>query len=124
MNKAMELIATERQRQIETEGWTPEHDDDHDLGELAGAAAAYALQAACELHPIGDALDVGYIPDGWCWDPQWWKPKGPVRDLVRAGALIVAELERLERAGMDITHENHDPVREPISDTDPASSEV
>jgi len=27
----------------------------------------------------------------------WWKPKGPRRDLIRAAALIVAEIERIDR---------------------------
>lgn len=33
----------------------------------------------------------------WPWSREWWKPKNPRRDLVKAGALIVAEIERLDR---------------------------
>lgn len=39
----VDFIATERQRQLDDEGWTPEHDDIHTLGELAVAGACYAL---------------------------------------------------------------------------------
>jgi hypothetical protein len=83
-NKAIEDIANERQRQIEAEGWTPEHDDQHSSGELADAAACYAR---------GKQMSAV-----WPWDEKWWKP-GPDRrrQLVKAGALIVAEIERLDR---------------------------
>lgn len=86
-------VATERQRQISVEGWMPEHDDYHGLGELAGAGAAYAL-----------ADDFPYkAADIWPWDvgadgKVWWKPTDRRRNMVKAAALIVAEIERLDRA--------------------------
>lgn len=82
-------IATERRRQIETEGWTPEHDDKHAHGEMAAAAACYAV--ACL-----PKLDIA----AWCWpwDASWWKPTNRRRNLVKAGALIAAEIDRLDRA--------------------------
>lgn len=93
----IDLITAERQRQISQEGWTPEHDDEHDPGELCSAGAAYALNAGCVLYPLnGTSLDEP--PDCWMWDKKWWKPKDPLRDLVRAGALIVAEIDKLQRA--------------------------
>lgn len=90
-------IHSERARQIHGEGYTRAHDDAHDAGELSGAAAAYALNAACMLHPLnGTPIEnptlVGFPED---WE---WKPKDPRRDLVRAAALIVAEIERMDRA--------------------------
>lgn len=86
---AIEAIAAERQRQIEVEGWTPEHDDEHDDGALANAAACYA---------VGDDLRRFDGPDGiWPWKASWWKPADRRRNLVKAGALIVAEIERLDR---------------------------
>lgn len=87
-------IAAERRRQIEVEGWTPEHDDLHDCGELAQAAAAYAFHNtdAENFQPAAESL----FPTNW--DADWWKPKNPRRDLIRAAALIVAEIERLDRA--------------------------
>lgn len=84
------------------EGWTPEHDDAHDAGELASAAACYAINAASTLHPydgLGIQLNASGAPEvpWWPWDVSWWKPGEPLRDLVRAGALIAAEIDRLQR---------------------------
>ena len=92
-------IAAERRRQVEEEGWSLEHDDEHDRGELAVAAACYAKHAA----DFRDALENGVTyrtkatPPDWPWDRHWWKPENARRDLIRAGALIVAEIERLDR---------------------------
>jgi len=83
---AMDVLA-ERRRQIEAEGWTPEHDDEHDGGELALAAACYATAS----------------PDGfsdlvqWPWEEEAWKPKDRRRNLIKAAALLLAEIERLDR---------------------------
>lgn len=88
------LIAEERRRQIEQEGWTPEHDDEWDRHQLVGAAVCYALEGIAlpaEMKRRIDRL--------WCWSAEWWKPKDRIRDLVRAGALIAAEIDRLQRAG-------------------------
>jgi hypothetical protein len=83
----IELIAAERRRQIEAEGWTPEHDDAHRNNELARAAAAYALP--------DDYRDC----DHWPWNDSWKPtPDDRIRELVKAGALIVAEIDRLQRA--------------------------
>lgn len=80
-----ELIAAERQRQVEAEGWTPEHDDEHDNGELARAAAVYTMP---ELHD-----------EWWPWSEGWYRPGTPIRELTKAGALIAAEIDRRLRAG-------------------------
>lgn len=88
-------IAAERQRQIEQEGWTPEHDDEHGNWEMAAAAAAYAFSAATYGRYLA-ADPLGF----WPWDVSWWKPKGPREDLVRAGALIAAEIDRMDRAAL------------------------
>lgn len=79
-------IANERLRQIEVEGWTPEHDDLHSTQELAFAAACYATADA------GDPP-----PAVWPWDLSWWKPASRRRNLEKAGALIAAELDQLIR---------------------------
>jgi hypothetical protein len=102
-------IAAERQRQISKEDWTPEHDDSHRGGELAIAAGWYALNSPFVRHPecIGDPADgrheahrlfAGETAMHWPWSREWWKPKDSRSDLVRAAALIVAEIERLDRA--------------------------
>jgi hypothetical protein len=90
-------IAAERQRQIIQEGWTPEHDEEHDAGQLAAAGAAYAMNAADQLHPYSQGDGKNQPPLCWPWSGEWWKPKDPLRDLVRAGALIAAEIDRLKR---------------------------
>lgn len=89
---AIDDIAAERQRQIDAEGWTPEHDDEHTDGALAKAAACYA---APRMHADPRiATPIGWPGD---WDFKWWRPTDRRRDLVKAGALIVAEIERLDR---------------------------
>ena len=90
-----ELIAAERQRQMEVEGWTPEHDDEHTLSELSRAAQAYALVASKQA--INPESSTG-MPMQWPWHEDWWKPKDPISNLVKAGALIAAEIDRLKRA--------------------------
>lgn len=85
-------VQAERRRQVEVEGWTPEHDDEHDNGEMALAAASYAAYAHIELS--------GDLPFCWPWDQQWWKPTTTRRDLVKACALGLAEIERLDRAAV------------------------
>lgn len=85
----VDLIAAERARQIAVEGWTPEHDDEHTESEMALAAACYAMTAG--------GYAKGQIPPIWPWSLEWWKPQYGIRDLVRAGALIAAEIDRLQR---------------------------
>jgi hypothetical protein len=85
-------IAIERQRQIEVEGFTSTHDDKHYPGEIALAAACYAIDS----YPGANIESV--IKEIWPWEDRWWKPKGKRRDLIRAAALIVAEIERTDRA--------------------------
>ena len=101
LSPAVLSIIAERCRQVQMLGWTPAHDDEHDAGELAGAASAYAAHASDALHPFsqGDAFRDGTVPDGWCWGTEWWKPGKPMRNLEKAGALIVAEMERMVRQG-------------------------
>lgn len=87
-NPALLDVISERQRQRAVEGWTSEHDDAYQNSELADAAACYAINA----HNQGLST-----PAHWPWAPDWWKQSGPRRDLVKAGALILAEIERIDR---------------------------
>lgn len=90
-----ELIAEERERQINSEGWTPEHDDEHVFGEITSAARAYSKFA--QFQALGLPFRTR-IPMEWPWDDVWWKPsQNPIRNLVKAGALIAAEIDRLQR---------------------------
>ncbi len=90
----IEEIAAERRRQIKDEGWAPEHDDKHTRGEMMTAAMCYFIEAA-----KGNSYRYDGTPDCWPWGADWWKPKDARRNLVRAGALCLAEKERFERAG-------------------------
>jgi hypothetical protein len=79
------LIAAERelQRQI----WSDEHDDGHTDHEIVMAAVSYAM-----FHGVG-------VPQHWPWQDDHWRPTGSdVKDLAKAGALIAAEIDRLQRA--------------------------
>lgn len=90
MIRAITDVMDERQRQIEAEGFTREHDDKNSGHNLTRAAAAYALNGP---YPSDDP------PWFWPWDGKWWKPKYERRDLVRAAALIIARIEQIDRKG-------------------------
>lgn len=116
MKTGAELISEERQRQIEVEGWTPKHDDEHSKNELSLAAIVYA-------YPSPRPIEIKSL---WPWDWSWWKPTIPeltehsngreqagdhipitvsdeawrtahIRDLTKSGALIAAEIDRIQR---------------------------
>lgn len=93
-SKAIQDVIDERQRQINEEGFDAEHDDnENENGQLATAGACYAANAA-------DFVWIGGWPgEVWPWRRGWWKPSTPRRDLVKAAALIIAEIERLDRKG-------------------------
>lgn len=108
----VELIAAERKRQVDKEGWTPEHDDAHTNHELALVAALYA--APIPLFERDEVADGVRFMDPWPWDDGWDKrPRFSdthrlkdaggmgvserIRTLEKAGALIAAEIDRLQR---------------------------
>ena len=64
----------------------------------AGAAILVAAQRRLRLSDLPYAELGKKPPSYWPWEPRWWKPKNPRRDLVRAAALLIAEIERLDRA--------------------------
>lgn len=105
ITRAATDVLAERRRQIEAEGWAPEHDDEHDQGQLSAAAVSYAALACAETF-TGELGDTP-APATWPWDQSWWKPAGPRRNLVKAGALILAEIERMDRASSG-TEASHD----------------
>lgn len=91
MTKAAADVLAERRRQIEAEGYDQAHDDEHAHGELADAAACYALQHGC----LPSGMDI--TGDAWPFEAGSFRPGDRRRDLVKAGALILAEIERLDR---------------------------
>lgn len=82
----VELIAEERKRQIDKEGYNEEHDILETVDSLTRLGIAYAYtgiddrMAAIKVCPVS-------LP--------FFKPKTAERDLVRAGALIAAAIDRL-----------------------------
>ena len=94
IKSGVELIAAERLRQVHEEGYSARHDDEHENDEqLAQAAACYALP--------GRLRDYDHFKGvrGWPWDKKYWKPRADnrVAELIKAGALIAAEIDRLLR---------------------------
>lgn len=97
------LIQEERQRQVNVEEWPPEHDDEHVEAELVSAARAYLWVALCEVQMAAKAEDFRSVPNDWPveWSHEWFKPSDdPIRNLVKAGALIAAEIDRLQRSSI------------------------
>ena len=98
-SRALKLVFAERRRQVEEEGLSFEHDEDVNYnGELALAARCYLAYRS--------EGDLKRVPRLWPWGPDWWKPGyrrpgGRNRDLVKAGALLLAETDRLARYGVD-----------------------
>jgi hypothetical protein len=92
MTAGARLIAEERDRQIAEEGFSEEHDAQHAERQLAGAARAYLYS-----YHTGYKFTPGSWPKGW--DQKLWKVTGDKkRLLVKAGALVAAELDRLLNA--------------------------
>lgn len=89
------VILDERLRQIWEEKFTFEHDDRHNAGELNAAAICYAAVA----HRHYEANTIFMVkPDSWPWGIGTWKPSDDqIKNLVKAGALIAAEIDRLQR---------------------------
>lgn len=81
------LIAAERSRQVLDEKFDSDRDARYAEGELVRAAICYAGYPDIDSDPPPNGL--------WPWSPEWWKPTNRLRDLVKAGALIGAEIDRL-----------------------------
>lgn len=102
-NAARDVLA-ERRRQIEAEGCTTQYDDANPAGVMSVAAVCYATGASNALVlAVGDTSTCP-APVVFPWEDAWWKPTTPRRDLVKAAALILAEIERLDRAADDHQH--------------------
>lgn len=104
----VKIVLAERRRQLQWEGFDHERDDRYTAGELARAAQCYEREPeerkmlrmtpeeyrAPENH--NDSIEV---PESWPWAASWWKTGDRIRDLAKAGALYLAEADRLTRAG-------------------------
>lgn len=111
-------MGKERSRQINKEKWSTKHDDEHTNFEMCTAAACYALNL--DPNNIGIELETTnqieytshkddvvaivsinksyWVRYFWPWAQKWFKPTNPRRDLIKSCALLVAEIERLDRA--------------------------
>lgn len=89
-------VLRERSRQVAHEGYDAAHDDEHDLGELARAGAAYTLMAAAQIYgPNAMILSGSTVP---VWPFEGLPKATDTRQaLVRGAALLLAEIERLDR---------------------------
>lgn len=94
-----ELIAAERKRQIEVEGYTRERDQRWDRGELVDAGRCYFRRGKGH-----DRTPAGAVPEDWPWGPERWKEHDRQRCLIIAGALFVAERERLKAKRLSYEH--------------------
>lgn len=98
-SRGVDLIVEERVRQVREEGFTADHDHHHSSSQLAWAAVAYA--APGQVYRIDTYKDAMHLWDPWPWDDDWDK-RGKfsrLRELVVAGALIAAEIDRRLRNG-------------------------
>ena len=91
MPSGVELIAAERERQVAVEGWTPEHDDAHGDRALAKAAGVYAM-------PFNGSWKETLWPFPEPFKHAERTVAGRIRELSKAGALVAAEIDRLQRA--------------------------
>lgn len=98
LTDALRDVIAERQRQVSVKGWTPEHDDTYTCGELSGVAISY-------IEPMEAVF---YWPAEWHDDS--FKPSDERRNLVKATALLLAEIERLDRisAASALSEVDHD----------------
>lgn len=89
---ALDSFTKARARQVVNHGFSSGNDDAYAEGQLADAAACYAV-----------AHGATEIPESWPWSADWWKPSATnepqdrKRDIEKAGALLLAEWERLDR---------------------------
>lgn len=104
---AIRLIEEERYRQL-GKGYTAAHDDPHTDGSIAAAAAVYCdtvppLLSGVPPEKVREQILAHGCGEGpWPWEAHALKVEPtPIENLVKAGALIVAEIERLQRMAED-----------------------
>ena len=93
-----DLIKAERLRQIHGEGWDVKNDDENDEGEMLLGANSYIQSVLTpNQHPEHKRKFILSMYWPRQWTQNWFKPTTAIRDLVKAGALIAAEIDRLKR---------------------------
>ncbi|WP_336948678.1 hypothetical protein [Acinetobacter junii] len=101
LSKAINDVIAERERQINVKGYSTDHDDQYEGNQLPRTASGYVDQVVGRSWVYDDYGPEVYqdddVPEFWPWDESYWKPKSPREDLVRAAAILIAEIERLDR---------------------------
>lgn len=107
LSKALIDVMNERDRQMNEEHFDTGHDDRWTKAELPVAAACYVINAAILIKLLDQGIPADELLAGnsgrppsdlWPWGRHWWKPGHPRRNLVKAAALLLAEIERIDRA--------------------------
>ena len=99
METGIELIAEERQKQIEKHGFTGEHHANHPEWYAEGQLISAARMLS--VYDPNDGLTRLFkqtVPINW--NKEWWVKmcdKPIEKRLIIAGALIAAEIDRLQR---------------------------
>lgn len=96
-NDPLILVLRERIAQFQS-GYDSKHDDKFTKGELTDAAMAYAT--AGRLITLG-AKECPFLPEEfWPWNKRLLTASTAEGNYVKAIALLLAELDRLDRARM------------------------
>lgn len=100
METGIEIIEAERKRQFEEEGYSVMRDFlRNPKGELANAAAVYAIDpmGGDATHITGNLWPWKHTePNFKCLDNTEECPEDRIKDLAKAGALIAAEIDRIQ----------------------------
>ena len=113
-NSGTTLISEERNRQVVEKGYDWRRDADYHGEELALAAAVYAIPLDWRGVKAGNQGHTNLQRILWPWEWKYFKPvytigknstvepigqsiEDRIRELSKAGALIAAEIDRLQR---------------------------
>ncbi|MFW1838616.1 hypothetical protein ACG9XS_08595 [Acinetobacter gyllenbergii] len=101
LSKAINDVLAERERQINVKGYSNDLDDLYEQNQLPRAASGYVDHVVGRSWVFYDYGPEAYqdddVPEFWPWADDFWNPKSPRDDLVRATAILIAEIERLDR---------------------------
>jgi len=98
LSDAIKDVIAERYRQIHDEGFDADHDDRFSNDEeIPIAAAVYAMPRKIRNFKLGG---IPLWETFWPWDKSWFKPRNRTRDLTKAAALLIAEIERIDRSNL------------------------
>ena len=92
MTIGFKLIIAERKRQIESEGYTAEHDSQYKCDELFIAGCCYH---SAQRFRENSLVDSETLPLSWPFLRSVWKPSpdNRVKELTKAGALLQAHVD-------------------------------